>query len=305
MRDLRLSVYFSEDAIHVLLGKRGRKVKVMACQILPLNPGTLINDVVTEDDHLKEVLIKIRGRYPNYSGKVRLVLGNSRILSKTMQVPSLPGRHILDIAKRELMASYHINEEMIYDYTTLRTRNADNKGGTILAVAVKRELIDSFTRLFGECGMKLIEADVALNAILGLTQNLRHLDRETYILSVLDGRSILSFVFVEGEYKYSNRYRLVSEEESMGSEMELVAHLSSLIQFNRSQKIGREIEKIYFCGVNREREDNLISFLKRELDGNIEIQRFDGPGIYEAVPGMDYRLSDYPFATGTLCRKRK
>lgn len=301
---MRLSVYFSEDAIHVLLGKRGRTVKVIACQILPLKPGTLINDVVTEDDQLKEVLMKIRDQYPKYRDKVRLVLGNSRILTKTMQVPALPARHILEIAKRELQTCFNISEDMVYDYTTLKTRNSDNKGGTILAVAVKRELIDSFTKLFQECGMELREADIALNAILGLTRSMRYLEKETYILSVLDGRSILSFVFIEGDYMYSNRFRLTMGEEGPETGLELSIHLSSLLQFNRSQRNEKEIKKIYLCGVRKERESASIAFLQAEIGKDVEISILDGPETYHAVQGIDYRLCDYPFATGTLCRKR-
>ena len=63
---MRLSVYLGENEIRTVLGRSGKTIEIMDCLSVRLKEGALINDVVTEEAAVKEVLNGIRKRYGKY-----------------------------------------------------------------------------------------------------------------------------------------------------------------------------------------------------------------------------------------------
>ena len=133
---MKLIIYLGEDNIKVVLGKCRKQLWIKTCKTYELPKGTLINDVITDQEAFTDVLKMIAKTYRRYAGRVHLVLGSNKIITKMMKVPSMSEKSLLEIAKKELK-SFLVNgeEDMIYDYGRINQES-------ILCAAVQRKIVE-------------------------------------------------------------------------------------------------------------------------------------------------------------------
>ena len=81
------------------------------------------------------------------------------------------------------------------------------------------------------------------------------------IITNIDGNNISLYLFVNNIYYYSTRARLLSEIDNEDYYQEISSHISSIIQFNKSQRNGYEITELIMCGLTEEQN----SFCNRYL----------------------------------------
>ena len=198
---MRLSVYLGENEIRTVLGRSGKKIEIMDCLSIRLKEGALINDVVTEEEAVKEVLNGIRKRYGKYRRHVYLTMGGNQIITKVLRAPRMPHSQMLELVRREISDLILPSEKgsYVYDYSIIRRKNRDNKGCTILCVAMKRSVILEYQSLFSECGLKLKSIDVAVDGLNNLVDFLPSFRNKTFIMAIADGRNMMTSLYIEGE----------------------------------------------------------------------------------------------------------
>lgn len=284
---MKLVIYLGEDNIKVVLGRHGTRLRVKSCHTYELPKGTLINGVVTDPAVFCEVLKEIAAAYRRYAGHVHLVLGSSKIITRMMKVPDMSKRALLDVAQKELK-SFLVNgeEDMVYDYGRVN-------GESILCAASQRKLITGYCREFRHCGLKVKTIDTALNSVVIFAENLALLKGKTYILAVLDGRNMISTLYVKGKYVYTSRLRLVSERETPEICYEIMRHMGAVRRFGENQNKGVRIDHVYFCGLSGMEEDTLYPSVKDELDMEPSSLKLNAEGIETDV-------SSYIYAAGNL-----
>ncbi len=74
----------------------------MDCLSIRLKEGALINDVVTEEEAVKEVLNGIRKRYGKYRRHVYLTMSGNQIITKVLRAPRMPHSQMLELVRREI-----------------------------------------------------------------------------------------------------------------------------------------------------------------------------------------------------------
>lgn len=288
-----LSVNLAEDAIVVVLGKAGKRLVIEDCHRYILPQGTLINDVITDEKQFKSVLEEVKHRYDRYSSRVHLVLGSIQIVTKMMQIPPLSKRQILYLVRQELEHYKGEDMDLVYDYGVVRRKNRYNQGGIILAASIEREKIKGYTKLFEECGMKVKTIDVAMNAAVNLIERLPALEGGTYILSVLDGRNMLSVLYIDGSYVHTGRSRFLHDRDSREFVEEMQEEIQALMDFSKFLGAGKFIETVYFCG---------LSLCEKEYL-NMKGDDLEEPWDIQIAHGLEYQLKDYIYATGNLYGK--
>lgn len=301
---MRLSVYLGEDEIRTALGRAGKKIEIHDCCRIRLEEGTLINDVVTEEEAVKAVLADIRERYGKYRRSVYLTMGGNQIITKVMQVPRLARRHMLELVKQELSDLILPSEEnsYVYDYSVIRRKNRDNKGRTILCVAMKRKVVAEYENLFSECGLKLKAIDVAVGGVNRLVDFLPVFHEKTFILAVADGRNLMTSIYIDGVYTYTNRMRLVEERGRKGCTEEMEKVIRSVIHFCRVQKEEFELDFVCICGISEKEREFLIPGITRSEDIAVFVPE---PGdLVEAKAGVSYSVDNYMYVTGNLINGR-
>lgn len=288
---MKLVIYLGEDNIKVVLGRRRKQLWIKTCQTYELPKGTLINDVITDQAAFSSVLKEIAKIYHFCAGQVHLVLGSNKIITRMMKVPSMSEKSLLEISKKELN-SYLVSgeEDMVYDYGRVNQES-------ILCAASQRKFVEIYCRLFRRCGLKVKTIDAALNSVASFAEYLPLLKGQTYILAVLDGRNMISSLYVKGKYIYTSRLRLVSERETQEICREIVGQMGAVKRFGESQNKDASINHIYLCGLSQLEEKLLYPAAKSVLN-------VDASGLNLYADGIGEDVSSYIYASGCLISRR-
>lgn len=290
---MMLSISLEEDAVSVIVGKAGRRIVIEDCHRYILPQGTLINGVVTGEEQFHQVLKEIKNTYKRYRNQVHLVLGSSQIITKIMEVPPLNQKQVTNLVYRELAHYKNEDGDMVYDYGVIRRRNQSNGGGTILGAVMERDKITGCKELFEKAGLRVKTINVSLNAVLQMVEHFPGEKRKTYILSILDGRNILSLLCIKGNYAYTGRYRFLHDRGTTGFLKELENEMEALRRFGKTLGGNEEIETIYFCGLNPDEKEQFgLDYICPELSDILQ----------EGYPDT-YHPEDYIYATGNLWRR--
>lgn len=294
---MRLTVNLAEDAIITLKGKSGRKFVIQDCERYPLPQGVLINDVVTDEEQFQQVLRKIRARYGLFSNRIHLVLGSNQIVTKVMQVPKMNRKQLLTLVSMELEHFKTEEKEMVYDYSVIRERG-DSDGATILGAAIERGGTDIYEKLFSQCGMKIVSVDIALNALLHLVECIPELEGKTYLVTVLDGRNMMTVLYIDGIYRHTARSRFLHERGSIELIREVVKDIAAMANFAKSLENGTEVIQLHVGGMGGEELALLFEVLNRELGILGSPIKQNEHFITKRKP--DFCLADYVYAAGSL-----
>lgn len=291
------TICLSNEKIQTITGtSNGKSVKLQDYNSIPLPAGAVINGVITNEFTTKNCLSEVKKKGVNAA---RLVINSSLILLRTAQVPIMYSRQMLNFVRNELSGFQGNYEDLLYDYSVVK-RSHPQGGGVILCCGVERKMIDSYQELFQASGLKLTGVDVAINCANKLTSLLPELAGKTYILSILDGNNMISLLYEENSYIFSEHSRLFSDRETEGFATEVAGKISSLIQFNKSQKSEHAIENVYFCGL-KTTEYRICTQISELL--SIEVSELpNSSSIYLKDGTSDFRISDYVFSVGGLLR---
>jgi Tfp pilus assembly PilM family ATPase len=262
---------------------------------VPLPAGAVINGVITDEKALGEGLKALSKAMGGKLGNVKLVLGSSQIYTKRGMVPKLPRKKVLELVAGEFSDLDAGDDEMIYDYAVLGDMGAD-KGNAALLCAAKKSLVGAYAELFAAGKMRLTGLTMTHDALCKLVRLLPQTREDSFVLLDFDGNTLDALLFVEGEFRFSNRIRLIADKGTPESTGEILRVVSSLIQFNTAQRSGHAVETVYLLGAG-EREPLLSAGIQTTLDLTAR-ELTDESGVIKAGDG--FRLDAFAFAVGNL-----
>ncbi|MGI5891675.1 MAG: type IV pilus biogenesis protein PilM [Bacillota bacterium] len=245
---LTTSICLSNDSICVVLGNVSRtKIKIQYAVYLKLPNGVITNGMIANRELLIAALKNIYENKNLPKKDVRFLVNSGSVLTKLVQVPVLPHKNLIEFTKSTFSGVAPNYNHLLYDYAVVSPK-------TILCSAMERDLVESYANIFNDLGIKLYSLDIPLNCIIKISRYFKALINKTYVISVLEGNSVFSVLFVNGEYTFSNVNFLMSDRGTPEWSGEIVRVISSLIQFNKSQKTEHEIGAAYFCGLSDEEQ---------------------------------------------------
>ncbi len=263
---MKTSVYISSSSIKAVVGDVTRDgIDVKAAATIPLSPEAVINGVVLDDAAVRKGLEKLKTKLGGRLNGCRLILDNSQIMTKRLNVPLLGEQQMYGLVEGEF-SSNESRESFVYDYMVLKGGSKEN-GAEILAGAVEKSLIKSYVDLFAGVGIKVGTIDLAIASVINITGSIAGFKHSNCIIAVLDGNSMNSFLVLKGVYKMFNRARLFEERGTSASAAELTKILSSIIQFNSTDRTSEAVSEIFFCNIAK---SELILSESSRNDGAIE-----------------------------------
>lgn len=297
------AIFISNHNIQIVKGScdKNDMIKIDDYKEYELDEGCMINGVITDEQPVREILETIKGNGVN---QAILVIDSGQIIVKNMNIPILNKKETLKIVQDELASVDQTYEDLIYDYSVLRNSFEDQPGGEILCCALERKLLASYIDLFASVGIKLTAVDISVNALQKLTQELPDLEHKTYIVSILDGNNVSSYLFEDNHYTFSNRSRLFSDRGTNAFITEMNSNISQLIQFNKSKRSLYTIDIAYFCGLEDGEEPMVFENIKRNL--NIDAEVFPNSKVVyvtDKTLEYDFELHDAVYPVGSLIRK--
>jgi hypothetical protein len=173
---------------------------------------------------------------------ISLVVDGSTILTRRLATPKLSGKRYLQLGRDDFTDSVEDANDLVCGY-----RKIDATDNAILACAVGKTLVDSYLSTFGEAGIKLDSIHIGVELILSYVKSRQELQKSTVVLNIIDGFTMLSMLFDNGNNVFMSRSRLYGEEKEQIYQ-HVLENLNGLIQFARSQNIG-DITSSFYLGV--------------------------------------------------------
>lgn len=289
------SVYISNERIDIVQGSvKSKKIIVKNVIDIPITEGAIINGVITDEFEITEKLKEAFEKNPKLDKNILLTVDSGSIYTKKLTVPALSVRKLKGIIK-ENFSEIEGYEDLLYDFATLDM--GDKKDGAlVLACAVERELIENYYDIFEKLNIKIKKINISHACAISLISMVGTFLNNTFVISILDKNNMSNLLFVNGIYSYSNRIRLVEQRGSAECYQEISNNLSSLIQFNKSEKNGTDIESFYFCGTN-ENESGLFDVLTHDLERNVSEFKTQDNIIFRDNKSS---VAEYFYAIGNL-----
>ena len=294
---METSLYISNEKLIAARGQAaGSRIAVKAVAEAPLPAGSVLGGVITDEAAFSTALTQLANGFPGKLKGVRLVFNSSQFYVKRVTMPKLPKKKLLGLVQDEFTdISGDDGGELIYDCMTLRDSTAA-KGNTVLACAARQSLIASYATLFAAAGIKLSGIDTTHAALIKLADRLFAPD-STFIVLALDGSMLDATLFVNNCYRFNNRVRLMSERGTAEGVAEVSRMVSSIIQFNTSERSGQSIGNVYVVGA-RESELPLLDSLATAYD--IPAAMLSDTRGAVSMPEGALALSECAFAVGNL-----
>jgi len=237
---MKSSIYVSAEQIQAI-GYTGKSVNQLVTY--PLPEGTIYNGTITDSAFLAECLASMKKENPAlFKSGVSLVVDGSTILTRRIVTPKLSAKRYLQLVRDDFADSAESSDDLVCGY-----RKLDSAENAILACAVNKTQVDSYISTFGESGIKLDSIHMGVELILSFVKSRQELQSSTVVLNIIDGFTMLSLLFENGNNIFMSRSRLYGEEKEQVFQ-NVLENLNGLIQFTRSQKIG-EITVSYYLGV--------------------------------------------------------
>ncbi|MGL5677470.1 MAG: type IV pilus biogenesis protein PilM [Cellulosilyticaceae bacterium] len=296
---MRKIIYINNDQMSIVEGKLAKdgSVNIVYQEQIALPAGTVLNGVILQ----KESVVETLKTYKKRLNKVTILLNSSHIITKKMMLPPLSEAQIISVLKKEF-ALLEQNEKYIYDFSRL----SKGENHSIMACAMPESFLTRYKEIFEEAGIKVKAIDVALNGILKWAKAQVVLQDKCCVLNIMDQQTMTAILLQKGEYIFHNKTRLVGESLAPGYGAELFTSLSSMIQFNKSQKTGHSIEASYYVGIQEEVVQQL-SRLVENLDDTLTVQTIPCAVKNEAfypLGGLYKAERDINLAKGVKNRKK-
>ncbi len=262
------AVYIANDKIQTVTGKGTKKsILVKKCCWESLKEGTAINGIITDENAVKDTLVKMWRENELPDKNITLVVEGRGIHHKLIFAPRLKENRMLEFLKGEF-SDIEGFENMIFDYSVTENMNAYG-GVTVLACMAEPEFIKGYKEMFDELGIKLSRIDTSLNCHIKLARRIESFKNKTFVIASADFNQINLALFVKGKYRFSSTNRLNCERNSKDMPEDIAGMISLINQFNKSQKSGSDITDVYLGGFT-DKECDKIKEMGSSLEMNIE-----------------------------------
>lgn len=287
------SVYISNENIQVVIGSRnGGRLKIQRILTGSLDDGCIINGIITDEAALRSRIADMWKMYRLPRSGISLMVESSAVSTKILTLPNVSGSYIMKLV-RESFTEFD-SEDPVYDFRVLGA--AKDGGVSVLGCMTEHSFVKSYIDIFSAAGIKLKSIDIALSGQIKLAKFCKELSERSYILAVLDKTTVSLFLFIDGEYRFSKRQRILYNRDTPEISDEIGRMISSLIQFKKSENISAEINDVFLCGFS----DQEINSAALMFDG-IKLGRL--PALSSIVPGAGVdrdMISDHVLALGNL-----
>lgn len=296
---MQTTIYLGSDTVQILQGDvRGGRLTIQKHLTVEMGQGAMINGVITNEDMLLSAIDRADEEGDIDFHNTNLVINSSLIMNKNVAVPKMTPKELAELSRHEFEDATNY-DDLVIDYTGIRGK----QGMNMLCCAVEREVLESYIRLFETAGIKLRRIDTALNAIINYVEATPDYNGQTFAINVLDGNNLMYALFENGVYTFSSQSRIMAERGTEAFTIEMASKLSSLVQFNKSQKSEYILGKSYYAGLTRDEVSRL-----QEYVGDMEVAAYaieNTDNIQENFSiDDDFILSDYFYPAATYFQKK-
>ncbi|MDR2586915.1 MAG: pilus assembly protein PilM [Coriobacteriales bacterium] len=245
---MSISLYCTPTQLLLLSGNiSGQKATIEEFRIIPLPGQAMINGVITDKDAMTRFLQEVMQQFGPYNQDAILVLESNNIRTKIMTLPRVRENKLLPFVQQDFGEISGSGDD-IFDFTVLRP-NPTEGGLEVLGIAAGKVLLQNYIDVFTAVGFKLKRIDVGSNALSKFAHFAPQLQSDSCILVHVDDVTLGITLFEQGFYRISQKYRLLNPPGTEERGREIISNISSMVQFQRSQRRNISIDAIHVLGV--------------------------------------------------------
>ncbi len=265
-------LYLSNQLVQAVKMK-GKKVSHVCQEKAP--EGSIINGIITDEEVFLDWIGRFFFKNRLSKKKCQLVINSTQIHMRVLKLPKTGNIELLNMIAREY--SDIRTEKTVFTYQVLENDPHD-KMQRILAMAVEKDFIISYLRLFAQAGIEVTTVESAITRFIHRFSNHSEIQTNNCIVQILDGADLISMLFVKGVYLYSQKNRIfnVTDESILINEAEAV--LGRLQQFATSQQIEDPISTVFLCGQNQKQLKETLED-SRNLSTQLSLKLYTEPKI--------------------------
>lgn len=254
-----ISIYLGNEEIYVIVASaKGNNVDVTNVLTKKVSEGSIINGVITNEDALIKDISQFWEEHKLPRKNVNIVINSKQLTMKTSVMPMLSDKKVLNLVAMEF-ADSEMNAP-IYDYLSLNV-DSKKKKMDVLAIMSEADFVQSYIRLFSDLKIKVDSLTSGIANIVKVFYNTKNsLIEGSSLIQILDGNSLVSIIFSDGKYSYSQSTRIFSDKNSSELVMEIVNTISHIKQFYMSTN-KTDINNVYFGGIS----DEILAEIKNIL----------------------------------------
>lgn len=240
-------VYLSNQLVQATETKKNGTVAICEEQA---PEGSIINGIVTDAEVFVEFLRQFFVKNKLSRKECTLVVNSTQITTRVIELPKAGYDDLNQMLEREF-ADSRISDPLIVSYVM----NGERTGRLqkLLAAAVERTFAESYVKLFAQAGIEVSCIEPAMLNFARRFMNEPVITKQNCVVQIYDGSEVISILFVEGEYLYSQRNRIFAQEDTEGYVREARAVAQRIRQFASSQKVEKPVESLFVCGKNQQR----------------------------------------------------
>lgn len=275
-------VYLSNQMVQAVEMKSNGSVSVYE-ELAP--EGSIINGIVTDEEVFGDFLKHLFAAGRFLKKDCTLVLNSTQITTRVLELPKTGYNDLNNMMRHEFGDSR--TENMLIVSLPMST---DHTGRMVkfLASAADKNYIESYVKLFAKVG---IEVKCIEPAMINFTRRFMRessITKKNCVVQIYDGSEVISILFVEGNYLYSQRNRIFADNDAEEFTKEIRAVAQRLRQFATSQKIEKPVERLLICGTNQKKIVETI-LAKDDLDSDTEVLEYKDSNlkIHKRKSGKD------------------
>jgi hypothetical protein len=243
-----ISLYCSPTQLILLVGSvNNRLATIDEFRVIPLPDRAMINGVITDKDTMVRFLQGVSQQFGPYNQDAVLVLESNNIRTKIMTLPAVKENQLFDFVQRDF-GEISESEDDVFDFTVLGP-NSQEGGLEVLGIAAGKVLLQNYIDVITAANFKLKRIDVGSNALAKIAYFIPQLQSSSSILVYVDDMALSITLFEQGVYRISQKYRLLNPNGTVERQQEVVSNISSMVQFQKSQRREINIDAIHVLGL--------------------------------------------------------
>lgn len=243
---MKTSIYMSNRYVSIVVGNSLKKIEAIYRTILP--EGCMINGVITNGEKISQYLSEYFTMKDISLDNVTLVIDSTQIINKVLDLPLLSERELLNVIHKELNELTN-TDSLVYEYLILKQ---EKKKAKYLVCGIDEAIIEGYIELFSSLKAKLNRINIALASAIKMVDQIALMKEKTGIVIIIDGDSLISLLYENGEYIFSSHTRLYSQHGSTAFAGDVSRNIAGLQQFLASEKSEHKISDIYLSGFSKE-----------------------------------------------------
>ena len=284
-------LYLSNRLVQVIDAReKGKTITVQNIWQGNAPEGSIINGIITDEEVFLSWITEFFSKNKLPKKESMLVVNSSQFGHKVLEFPKIKEAELRKMIPREF--SENRTDNTLFTYCVLDGEK-DDKKQRVLATAVEKDFLVSYITFFKQAGIEVVSVDSGISALVRMFVCAPEIQNKTCLIQVIDGQEIVSMLFVEGKYYYSQKNRVFESDSTEGVQKAIASVTGKLLQFATSQQIKEPIELLYLCG---EDQQELLEMMP-------ERERFRGEKILTFAKGKN--RDTFVYAAGSLLGKQQ